>query len=412
MQICIFEDKLSDNFYPLTLSRPVFDLLYGMNTLREKILRYFPNVKFSLFCRDYLKESVKQNYPGISVNELTDDDYLFINSRVLIDKILFETLSNITSEKVYRKNDILVAVKIMAVTAGKLKNRAIDLIDLSLFEGIPEEYIEMETVDFIWDIICNNGNELKEDFKHPRLTGISDNIRIFPGVDLLNKDDILIESGTVIKPGAVIDASNGPVHIGKDVEIYPNCVIEGPVHIGDKSKIKSSAVISENVTIGKVCKVGGEVENCLILPYSNKQHSGYLGHSYLGSWINIGADTNCSDLKNNYSPVSIRLPSGKFNTGLQFLGLIMGDHSKTAINTMFNTGTIVGFSSNIFSIGFPDKFIPSFSWGGRNNMEIYEVEKSIATAKKVMNRRDVNMSETDVNLFKTIFKMTQYERQK
>lgn len=412
MQICIFEDKLSDNFYPLTLSRPVFDLLYGMNTLREKILRYFPNAKFSLFCREYLKESVRQNYPGIMVNELIEDNYLFINGRVLIDEIFYESLIKNTSEKIFRKNNVLIAAKIISSTITRIIENISDSIDLSFFEGIPQENVEIETVDHIWDMVCNNGSELHKDFKHFRLSGISDDARLFRGVDLINKDDVIIESGTLIKPGVVIDASNGPVYIGKDVEIYPNSVIEGPAYIGDKTKIKSCATIYENVSIGRICKVGGEVEESIIMPFSNKQHGGYIGHSYLGSWVNLGADTNCSDLKNNYSTIKIILPGGKIDTGLQFLGLIMGDHSKTAINTMFNTGTIVGFSSNIFGYGFHEKFIPSFSWGGKNNMDIYEVEKGIITARKVMKRRNINMTNTDEELFNNIFNLTLTERQK
>ncbi|HSD64231.1 MAG TPA: putative sugar nucleotidyl transferase [Ignavibacteriaceae bacterium] len=412
MHICIFEDKLSDNFYPLSLSRPVFDLLYGMNTLREKILNYFPNAKFSLFCRDYLKESVKQNHPGIEVNELKDDNYLFINGRVLMDEIFYESLTKNTSEKVYKKNDNLIAAKVTSSTINKIRENNPDSIELSIFEGIPEEAIEIDTIDFIWDMIINNGSVLRNDFRSSKLSGISDDARLFRGVDLINKDDVTIESEAIIKPGVVIDASNGPVYISNAVEIFPNSVIEGPAYIGEKTKIKSCAIISENVSIGAVCKIGGEVEQSLIMPYSNKQHTGYIGHSYLGSWVNLGANTICSDLKNNYSNINLILPRGKINTGLQFLGLIMGDHTKTAISTMFTTGTIVGFSSNILSPGFQDKFIPSFSWGGKGNMVVYDVEKSIITAKTVMKRRNVNMTEADENLFKNVFNMTNSERQK
>ena len=178
---------------------------------------------------------------------------------------------------------------------------------------------------------------------------------------------LFIGNETVIKPGVVIDASNGPVYIGKDVEVNANSVIEGPVCIGDNSLVKSFAAIKENVSTGKVCKLGGEIEDSVIMPYSNKQHSGFLGHAYLGSWVNLGADTNCSDLKNNYSSIKVNLNGKHIDTGHRFLGLIMGDHSKTGINTMFNTGTITGFSCNIFGSGFPDKFIPSFTWGGAEN---------------------------------------------
>lgn len=412
MHICIFEDGLADNFYPLSLSRPVYDLLYGMDTLREKILRFFPNAKYSLFCRDYLEETVRQNNPGIEVNELTDDNYLFINGRVQIDEVFHEILIKNLSEKIFTKNDVLIAAKIVSGTVNKIKDRVSDTINISLFEGIPQEKIEIETVDFIWDLISNNGLKLREDFKNINSPGISEEARLFRSVNLINKDEIVIESGSIIKPGVVIDASGGPVYISKDVEIYPNSVIEGPVFIGNKCKVKSCTAIYENVSIGKVCKIGGEIEESIIMPYSNKQHSGFLGHTYLGSWINLGADTNCSDLKNNYGTIKIRLPGRQIDTGLQFLGLLMGDHSKSSINSMFNTGTIAGFSCNIFGDGFPDKFIPSFSWGGREKMETYEVEKGIQTAEKVMQRRNIKMTDADVNLFNTIFNITESERQK
>lgn len=412
MHLSIFEDNLSDNFYPLSLSHPVYNLLYGMSTLRWKILRFFPNAKYSLFCRKYLEETVKQNNPGIEVNELNDDNYLFINGRVLIDEIFYETLSKNSSEKIFTKNDILVAAKITSNTINKIKDKVSDSINISLFEGIPEEKIEIDTVDFIWDLIKNNGSRLREDFKYISTTGISEEARLFRSANLVNKDDVVIERGSIIKPGVVLDASNGPIYIGKEVEIFPNSVIEGPVFIGDNSKIKSCAVISENVSIGRVCKIGGEVEESIIMPFSNKQHSGFLGHSYLGSWINLGADTNCSDLKNNYGTVKVHLPDRQVDTGLQFLGLIMGDHSKSAINSMFNTGTIAGFSCNIFGSDFPDKFIPSFSWGGKEKMETYDINKSIDTAKKVMQRRKVSMTKADEDLFKTIFNITQSERQR
>lgn len=410
MHICIFEDKLVDNFYPLTLSHPVYDLLCGIKILREKILRYFPNNEYSLFCREYLKDTVKQNNPGIKVNELADDNYLFINGRALIDEVFQETLGKDSAERIFIKDDILIAAKISAKRIGKIKSEISELIDVSSFDGVTAEKVEVDTVDYIWDLIRINGSQIKEDFKLINSPGISEEARLFRAAHLINKDDVIIEAGTVIKPGVVIDASNGPIYIGKNVEIFPNSVIEGPVYIGDNTKIKSCAIISENVSIGKVCKIGGEVEDSIIMSYSNKQHAGFLGHSYLGNWVNLGADTNCSDLKNNYGTIKVKLRDKQIDTGLQFLGLIMGDHSKSAINSMFNTGTIAGFSCNLFGAGFPEKFIPSFSWGGKDNLEIYDVNKSIDTAKKVMHRRKINMSDEDEIMFNTIFNNTKSDR--
>ncbi len=405
MHICIFEDKQTDNFYPLTLSHPVYDLLCGMKTLKEKILRFFPGVSYTLLCREYLADIVMQNNPGIDVNKLEDDNYLFINGRVILNEDLFTILRSDAHEKVFLQGDMLVAARISAATVSRIKTNFTGIIETSHFEGISRENVEADTVDFTWDLIGKNGHQLKQDFNYLNDPGISEEARLFRGVHLINKDDIFIGTDTVVKPGVVIDASFGPVYIGRHVEVNANTVIEGPVSIGDNSFVKSCASITKNVSVGRICKVGGEIEDSIIMPYSNKQHSGFLGHAYLGSWINIGADTNCSDLKNNYSTIKVNLNGKHINTGLQFLGLIMGDHSKTAINTMFNTGTIAGFSCNIFGSGFPDQFIPSFTWGGAEKTETYDVKKSIETARIVMKRRNVDMTSEDEQLFDTIFNL-------
>ena len=406
MHICIFEDKQTDNFYPLTLSHPVYDLLCGMKTLKEKILRYFPDAGYTLFCREYIAETVKLNNPGIEVNNLADDNYLFINGRVMLNEDLFNILHKNSHEKVFFQNEMLVAARISSETVRKIKANITDTIDGSFFEGISKENVEADTVNYIWDLIGINGKQLKQDFNYLQDPGISEEARLFRGVHLINKDDIFIGTDTIIKPGAVIDASEGPVYIGKNVEINANSVIQGPVSLSDNCFVKSCATIKDNVSAGKFCKLGGEIEDSIIMPYSNKQHSGFMGHAYLGSWINIGADTNCSDLKNNYSTIKVNQNGKHINTGLQFLGLIMGDHSKTAINTMFNTGTIAGFSCNIFGSGFPDKFIPSFTWGGAEKTEKYDVSKSIETAKIVMKRRNVDLTPADEHLFNTIYNLT------
>jgi UDP-N-acetylglucosamine diphosphorylase/glucosamine-1-phosphate N-acetyltransferase len=215
-----------------------------------------------------------------------------------------------------------------------------------------------------------------------------------------------------LKPGVVLDASTGPIFIEKNVTIFPNAVIQGPFYIGESSRIKSCATIYPNVSIGKVCKVGGEVEDTIIHPYTNKQHSGFLGHSYLGSWINIGADTNNSDLQNNYGTIKVQVNGRHIDSGKQFVGLMMGDHSKTAINTMFNTGTVVGFSSNVYGAGFPPKYIPSFGWGGSESMKEYKLAKAFETARTVFARRDKDFKKEDEEMFETIFNLTKEDRSK
>jgi UDP-N-acetylglucosamine diphosphorylase/glucosamine-1-phosphate N-acetyltransferase len=206
-------------------------------------------------------------------------------------------------------------------------------------------------------------------------------------------------------PGVTINAEHGPVWLDQDATVMPHAVLEGPLYLGKNSIIKTGAKIWENTTIGPMCKVGGDVEESIILAYSNKQHEGFLGHAYLAEWINIGADTNNSDLKNNYGEITVFLNGYPVNTGKQFLGLIMGDHSKTAINTMLNTGTIVGVNCNVFGSGFPPKFIPSYSWGGEIGLREYQFEKAIETARSAMKRRQRDFTEKDLRLFEETKKM-------
>ncbi len=416
MQLCIFEDKKVSNFLPLVYSRPVFDLVCGFTSLKNKIFRVFPSLKYSIHCRAYLKNISVQNNPGISVNSIENDECLFINGRIIADNNFAKIFSKKKKENiVYTSGDYVIAAYLSGSTLERLRNNLKDNIDIEDFDGVPVEEIEIKTVNYIWDIINQNGKEISSEFgtlfnKRKKKNQKKIQGEVFDGVHLVNKKEIIIEKGAVVKPGVVIDASNGPVFIDKNAEIFPNAVIEGPAYIGESSKIKSAATIYENTSIGKVCKVGGEVEGAVIMPYSNKQHAGFIGHAYLGSWVNLGADTNNSDLKNNYSTVKAYVNGKMIDSGSQFLGLTMGDHSKSAINTMFNTGTVVGFSCNIFGSGFPDKFVPSFTWGGADESKEYDVEKSLSTAKIVMGRRNKIMSEDEENLFRKIFEMTAKER--
>ncbi|NWF50199.1 MAG: GlmU family protein [Ignavibacteriaceae bacterium] len=416
MQLCIFEDHNFNNFYPLNLSRPVYELVCGLSTLKEKLLRNFPSVKYSLHCRKYLEEVIKEESHNIPVNEIWDEVCLFLNGSV-IDWQSLENLElhKLDSDKLFINGDVVIAARISGNNLNKIKSNLPDTFKQEDFAGIPVENTEVKAARFIWDLIKYNGKEITEDIKWiiSKSTSLRDNPHqgnIYEGVYTVGKKDIYIESGAVVKPGVVLDASNGPIFIDRDALVYPNAAIEGPVYIGEESRIKMGATIYENVSIGKVCKVGGEVEECIFMPYSNKQHAGFIGHAYIGSWVNLGADTNCSDLKNNYSPVTATIDDKKYETGLQFLGLIIGDHSKSAINTMFNTGTIAGFSSNIFGSGFPDKFIPSFAWGGGEEMTTYELAKALEVAKKVMARRKKTLTPAAEEMFNKIFELTSIER--
>jgi UDP-N-acetylglucosamine diphosphorylase/glucosamine-1-phosphate N-acetyltransferase len=381
-----------------------------MTTLKEKIIRAFPKEKIMLKCRNYLQAFVKADNPKCKVNHFDNDDYLFINGRIIAPSNLKNILSvKSGEEKVFVSKEIVVAAKISGKGIKDLSLDKVEVIDTELFKNLPSEEIEIACASYLWDIVYLNGKEIHSDFKIYTKNKSSASKK-YPGVSFVNKKSIFIGKDVDVKPGVVLDASTGPIFIEKNVTIFPNAVIQGPVYVGESSKIKSCATIYPNVSIGKVCKIGGEVEDTIIHPYTNKQHSGFLGHSYIGSWINIGADTNNSDLQNNYGTIKVQVNGRHIDSGKQFVGLMMGDHSKTAINTMFNTGTVVGFSSNVFGAGFPPKYIPSFGWGGNESMKEYKLAKALETAKAVFARREKDFKKEDELLFETIYNLTKENR--
>jgi len=412
MSICIFEDEQYLNFEPLIYSRPVYDLVCGMTTLKEKIIRSFPKEKITLKCRNYLETFVKAENPKCKVNQFEDADYLFINGRMIASSNLKNVLKlKLSEEKVFVSKGTVVAAKISKKRINDLSLDEVEIIDTKLFNNLPSEEVDVEVAKYLWDLVYLNGKQIQNEFKIYTNSKSSAKNK-YAGVNFVNRKNIFIAEDVEIKPGVVLDASTGQIFIEKKVTIFPNAVIQGPFYIGESSKIKSCATIYPNVSIDKVCKVGGEVEDTIIHSYSNKQHSGFLGHSYLGSWINIGADTNNSDLQNNYGSIKVQVNGRHIDSGKQFVGLMMGDHSKTAINTMFNTGTVVGFSSNVYGAGFPPKFISSFGWGGSESMKEYKLSKAIETAKAVFARRDKEFKKEDEEMFETIFNLTQEDRSK
>ncbi len=408
LTLYIFEDPAYVKLYPLAYTRPVYDMRCGMLTLREKIVRAYPRARTVLLCRPYLADVMREQNPKLPVNEFAGGDSLFINGRVLVDAAFRKAVPPTGRDTIYLSGGIIVAVRMHATEDHS--GRFVDGFDVEQFEHCAKEEIQARLVSYPWDLVHLNGEELLKDNaalpgKKPPLSPAK-----YAGVHFVNKKAIRLGRDVVIKPGVVLDAENGPIVIDKGTKVLANAVIEGPVYIGAGSTIKAGAKIYGNTSIGPVCKVGGEVEGSIIHSYSNKQHDGFLGHSYVGMWCNLGADTNTSDLKNNYSTVQAYCNGTMIDTGQQFLGLTMGDHSKSSINTMFNTGTVVGVSSNVFGEGFPPKHVPSFSWGGSGGLTSYVPEKAIEVARLVMARRSVRMTAADAELMLRIFELTREER--
>ncbi|MBU1098830.1 MAG: hypothetical protein KKA84_00385 [Bacteroidetes bacterium] len=405
--IILFEDGKVSNFFPLALTRPVYELKCGIKTLREKVEFFYEKECYSYQMRDYLQGTFKERNPKKIVNSLPDTDILFLNGRILADKTILRSIPMESEEAIYRVNEEIIAIK-LNIGSKYLSELNFENLAINNFEGLKQIDVDVKMINYYWDLVGNLGSEIRNDYSnfYSSINAAPD----FHGVDYLNKKDIFIGKNVEIKPQVVIDASEGPVIIDDNVLIMPHVVIHGPAYIGNSTRVKVNSYIYSNSSIGEHCKVGGEIEDTIIHSYSNKQHDGFLGHSYLGEWINIGAATNNSDLKNNYGTISAYVNGHLIDTGMQFLGLIMGDHSKTAINTTFNTGTVVGFSCNIFGSGFPKRNLPSFTFGGTDMLRTNSLEKSIEVAKLVMERRNIQFSKSDSELFGKIFELTSSER--
>jgi UDP-N-acetylglucosamine diphosphorylase/glucosamine-1-phosphate N-acetyltransferase len=400
MNICIFEDGKFRDFYPLTLSRPVFELRSGASTLREKICRYFPKERISLAMREYLINVFSATIKNVSFS-IPSAPVLFINGRILPDESLMKRIQVLKEGEILLSDSTLIAAH---VRNGEDFYKKVWEGDLTEFR---EKETDARTVSFPWDLLTNTATEIEREFPH---FGKKWTKKHKSTLTLLGEDGIHIGENVDIMDGSVLDARNGPVIIETGTVIEPHCYLKGPLFIGERSLIKGGARIYGPTSLGNVTKVGGEIGECIFQGYSNKQHDGFLGHSYIGEWVNIGAGTCNSDLKNNYKEITVYINNKPVDTGLRFFGSIMGDHSKTAINTSLNTGTVMGFSVNIFGEGFPPKFIPSFSWGGKRKFITYKLNDSIDTAEKVMKRRGVSISEPYKKMMKVIFETTKEMR--
>ncbi len=394
MQLCFFEDETCANFNPLTLTRPTDNLRTGILTIGEKWLAVFHNKYFTRCIRPELKE-IFQRHP-LDENK----PCLWINSRYLPSQILLDKIDDLKAGMYIKANIDVVAAKADAKTSAQwLREGKPDFSSLTTADSVLTPCIT-----HLWDLFLMNESEIAADLKRLNQPRSNDN-EVSGKVILQNEENIFIGQGAHIRPGAILTADEGPVFIGKDAKISAGAIIEGPAAICERAVINPGAKIHANTTVGPVSKVGGEVADSVFHSYSNKGHDGFLGSSLIGQWCNLGAGTNNSNLKNNYSKVRITdWDTGKTTeTGQQFLGTVMGDHSKTAINMRLNTGTVCGVSCNIFSVDFPPKFMPSFSWVSSKEIQPYKLEKAFETMQAMMARRDVELTDEYKTLMKMIF---------
>jgi UDP-N-acetylglucosamine diphosphorylase/glucosamine-1-phosphate N-acetyltransferase len=392
MNITLFDNNNRANLLPLAFTRNIADFRIGIFTISEKWQKFF-QAKINHHSVDYLNQKYYKT-------DFKSD--FWVNSSLIPNKNLVEAIFGLKeNEALVKENQILAFLAQNTALIDKVKQSNCELSDNDLLSS--EKLInysgEIFQIKNLWDIFQENGKAIQLDFDLLGKKGVEGDV----------KHSTLIGENIYIHPkakvtAAILNSESGPIYIGEDAEVMEGSVIRGPFALCEHAVLKLSTKIYGPTTIGPYSKVGGEVTNSILFGYSNKGHDGFLGNSVLGEWCNLGADTNNSNLKNNYSHIKLWNYKAKDykNTGLQFCGLIMGDHSKSGINTMFNTGTVVGVSSNIFGGGFPPKFIPSFSWGGSDGLEPFNINKAIEVAEKMMERRGVELSEQDVVIFKKI----------
>ena len=353
------------------------------------------NADISYSTQEYLSQKFPSRVLG---------DNIFINGSLLPDSEIVKEINRLNFSECLCRNGVILAFRVSKDDAG-LFNGAVESINLN-----KREYVgDVIKIEYPWDIFSQNEHEIIADLT--LVTKGKESLPLGSSNKLIGNGIVFIEEGAKVEC-ATLNTTYGPIYIGKDAEVMEGALIRGPFALCEHSAIKMGAKIYGATTIGPHSKVGGEVSNSVIFGYSNKAHDGFLGNSVLGEWCNLGADTNNSNLKNNYALVKVwNYPKEKFiNTGLQFCGLIMGDHSKTGINTMFNTGTVVGVSANIFGDGFPRNFIPSFSWGGAQGFSVYAINKAYEVAEQVMARRHLVLTEADKKILQTVFDSTEKYR--
>lgn len=377
MKIILFDGVEREQLYPLTFTKPVGELRMGILTFGERWEK-LSNSTVEYLTQEYLQVKFPHNLA---------EDNLFVNPCYFVTHALVATVFDLKPQEALYWQEKLVAVR------GKSLDDYTEKID---FES------DITHIQYPWDLFTYNDMAIKFDFE--LLTNGRESHPISSTNQVLCPENIFIEEGAVVE-FATLNAKNGPIYIGKDAEIMEGALVRGSLALCDHAKLNMGAKIYSATTIGPHCKVGGEVNNAILMGYSNKGHDGFLGNSVIGEWCNLGADTNNSNLKNNYSSVKVWNYSQNrhIDTGLQFCGLLMGDHSKSAINTQFNTGTVVGVCANVFESGFPPTNIKSFTWGGKKDSPTFQLDKAYEAADRMMQRRGLRLSEADRAILKHLY---------
>ena len=409
--LCLFEDDRIHGLSPLTETRSVYQLRVGAKTLHRRIWDNLGNPPRILHVRQHLSDLVATRYT-VPVNQIPDSaSLLLVNGRIVsapqsFYRALLEVAASEDGPRVFMQGEDMVAAWLPDVSDNLLQH---DAITREALGTVSEEQVDGITlIRHLWQLL---------DFLHDTLLeDVQDLIRYIHSLDrstssidrnalVVNPADIFLARNVRVSPGAILNASDGPIYIDEGARILESAIVKGPVYIGPQSVVKAQTNIEQSA-IGPVCKVAGEIHSVIFQSYSNKAHAGFAGNSYIGSWCNLGADTNTSNLRNDYAQVSLYNESlGLFEpTGRQFLGLIMGDHSKCGINTMFNTGSLVGVFCNLYGSGFQPRYVPSFSWGSpEDGLQPYRIDKALEVAERVMARRNIELTLSEQAVLRRAF---------
>ena len=424
MHLCLFEDDHVPALRPLVEARAAYDLRLGGRTVLETARDAFDPDGLVLHARPLVADVTHRAHDPVAVNALPDGaDLLFVNGRFVADEGAaqqqLEEATDRDEARAFVQGDVLVAAwvpdaaarlpdEVLAhptLTADAVAGLPTTELDDATLLGRPWHLLDTLRPALVRDIAAQT------DAPSPKALPKRPHASVHESVTSVNDAQVHLGAGATLRPGALLNAEDGPIFVGPDAIVHERAIVRGPCVIGSKTHVKSGADV-EGTATGTWCKIAGEVHDTIVQGFSNKSHPGFLGHAVLGCWCNLGADTNTSNLKNDYGEVSAYAPDEEryVGTGRQFAGLFMGDHSKCGINTMFNTGTVVGTNCNLYGGDFPPRYVPPFSWGGADGLTTYRLDKACEVAERVMARRDTDFTEADRSLLTTLFERTQDER--
>jgi UDP-N-acetylglucosamine diphosphorylase/glucosamine-1-phosphate N-acetyltransferase len=390
--LILFEDETAQNLEPLTLTRPVWELRCGLLTLKEKIVAAFPALEGGAHPREYLMKAFGRQ---LSARQGSGND-LWVNGALLPGPGLSAALS-LSQRSAWMRGDRVIALR------GKPPAgwQAGTPLHLDGFDKMEAPGDAGRLFEYSWQLVHAMNAEIERDARRLRPLGQIRGV-VHGSATVIAQDSIFMAEDSKIAPGAVMDATLGPIIIDGGALIGAHAIIEGPTYLGPRVQVKPLSHIRGSL-LGEESRVGGEISVSIIQGYTNKQHGGFLGHSYIGAWCNLGSGTETSNLKNNYSSVKVQMGEKLIDSGELFVGLTMGDHSKSAIGTVFNTGTVVGVGCNIFGPGFPPRFIPSFHWGGAEKLTRYPLLKTLEIAREVLPRRGKTLTDEDEEILRWVF---------